>query len=636
LRVDHIDGLQDPSAYINRLRERIGGAYTVTEKVLSADETLPRTWRADGTTGYDFLNRLNGLFCDSKRASDFDRLYARFSGMEPDEAPSFAATAYESKRFILEHYMISETEMLKRLTRVVRLAIEADDSAAAEQHFAREPHPGGEKYPAGEPRAGDDQLRQALTEVLSRFPIYRTYGDHAGISARDAAIWREAIDAASLARPELRPAVGTLRDLFELYAEDRASGVTEDLLRAYFMRLQQYTGPVMAKGLEDTAFYRYNRLISLNEVGGNPANFGTDLEDFHSFNRDRLAAWPHSMSAVSTHDTKRGEDARARINVLSEMPAEWEARVKTWRRLNEKHAANLGGAIYPDPNLEYLLYQSLVGAWTAEEADSADFVERMKGFALKAAREAKVHTRWDVTSPEHERALESFVEAILDESRSADFLADFREFMAGITHYGILNSLSQMLLMIAAPGVPDIYQGCELWNLSLVDPDNRRPVDFSRRETYLEQITEALAGDRLEAIAGLLASPTDGRMKLLLTQLGLKARKENIAVFTEGSYIPIESSGKLRRHVIAFARSHGSGKVIAIAPRLMTGVVEVGKMPLGEGVWGDTEFKLAGELSDGTEPSRWLNAITGEVLAAEGTLRLGRVLKHFPVALLLS
>ena len=625
LRIDHIDGLYDPAAYLESLSKRAVDAYIIVEKVLSPGEDLPTRWKTHGTTGYDFLNRLNGLFCDPSGNAALSRIFRDFTAV----SDSYEDIVYESKRLILESYMGSELCQLERLARTALESIEG-----------RCGHPDA---PCGHPGGRSDfpeaKIKETLVEIIASFPAYRTYGDLDGLSDDDLAVWRSALDEALRRRGDLAA---------EIEAFERAVMAAA---QALILRLQQYTGPAMAKGSEDTALYLYNRLVSLNEVGGDPGKFGVSIGEFHGFIERRLESWPASMSTTSTHDTKRGEDARARINVLSEIPAEWEARVTAWRTMNRKHTGKNNGCTTPDANLEYLIYQSLVGAWPFEAPDSAGsasaagdleiFVHRMRVFAVKAAREAKTRTSWDHPDKSTEDAIVNFIEAILDESRAGDFLSDFRSFEEEVSHYGILNSLSQTLIKLAAPGVPDIYQGSELWNLSLVDPDNRRPVDFPTLEKHLGDILEAYRHDPLRAVGDLLSSPADGRLKLFVTYASLKARKENIAVFSEGSYIPIESSGEFGRHVVAFARIHGDRTALAVAPRLLTGMVEPDEMPLGDEVWKDTEIVLPDALSSGPAASRsvgwaWRNVITGEVIAAEGTLRLAEVLRHFPVALLLS
>jgi (1->4)-alpha-D-glucan 1-alpha-D-glucosylmutase len=638
LRIDHIDGLYDPASYLESLRAGAGDAYIVAEKVLSPGEDLPNGWMVQGTTGYDFLNRLNGLFCDPSGETALGTIFSGFTAV----TNSCEDIVYDSKRLMVESCMRSEIDHLARLAR----------SAAGSL--------------AGHSDAG---IKEALVEILACFTVYRTYGDGDGLSARDLAIWQKVLEGALKRRGDLAREIGAFEKAALSCGGAGAGHAPDPSALGLILRLQQYTGPAMAKGFEDTALYHYNRLISLNEVGGDPGTFGTAPDEFHGFIKERMASRPASMNATSTHDAKRGEDARARINVLSEIPDQWEARVKAWRSMNRKHTAKCEGWNTPDANLEYLLYQSLVGAWPFEvpggetsgrdtsdsgvsrlgtpgTPDFKEFVGRFKSYILKAAREAKTRTSWDDPDSSTEKSIGDFVEAILDDSRSQEFLADFRQFARRISHFGILNSLSQTLIKLAAPGVPDIYQGSECWNLSLVDPDNRRPVDFRLLEKHLESILEAYSRDRLGTIADLLRSPADGRLKLFLTNACLKARKENIAVFSEGSYIPIESRGELSQHVIAFARRHGSGTALAVAPRLLTRVVAPGEMPLGGGVWKNTEIVLPDAVSCGPAASGpkasgpvdpgWRDAITGEVIAAEGTLRLAEVLRHFPVALLLN
>ncbi len=608
LRIDHIDGLYDPAAYLENLRARAGDAYIVVEKVLSPGEDLPAGWKIQGTTGYDFLNRLNGLFCDSTGEGGLGAMFRDFAAV----TNSYEHIVYESKRLILESYMRSEISQLARLTREALRSLE------------------------GRCEHSETRLREVLVEVIASFPVYRTYDDPNGLSEEDEKVWLLALQRARKRGGHLAAEIEGLGKIIKACSRSEAKRTASTAAQALILRLQQYTGPAMAKGFEDTALYLYNRLISLNEVGGSPGRFGDSVEEFHAFNEKRHVSWPSSMSTTSTHDTKRGEDARARINVLSEIPAEWEARVRAWRAMNSRHTAKCEGRVTPDANLEYLIYQSLIGAWPFGSSDHEGFTGRMKAFAVKAAREAKARTSWDDPDGCTEEAIESFVEAILDESRTGDFLTDFRRFMEKVSHYGVLNSLSQTLIKLASPGVPDIYQGSELWNLSLVDPDNRRPVDFHMFEKHLDEILETYREDPLGTVADLLSSPGDGRLKLFLTHRGLLARKENIAVFSEGSYIPIESRGEFGRHVVAFARSHGSGTALAVAPRLLTGVVKTDELPLGDKAWGDTQIVLPDTLSSGSGASRWHHAITGEVIATEGTLRLAEVLRHFPVALLLS
>jgi (1->4)-alpha-D-glucan 1-alpha-D-glucosylmutase len=397
----------------------------------------------------------------------------------------------------------------------------------------------------------------------------------------------------------------------------------------FVMRFQQHTGPLMAKGFEDTMMYVYNRFLSLNEVGGAPDKFGCSLSEFHDFNRERNDSWPASLNATSTHDTKRGEDVRARINVLSEVPEEWNRSVKAWFKMNRFKKSRVAGIFVPDKNDEYFLYQTLVGALPFLDDEYPSFVERIKEYVIKAVREAKVHTAWLKPDTDYEDAYVSFVEKILTPSDDNTFLAEFRQFAREIAHYGILNSLSQTLIKITAPGVPDFYRGCELWDLSLVDPDNRRPVDFQKRRELLDTIREEEGTDLPKLMEGLLASPEDGSIKLFLIYMALRARKTNSHVFREGMYLPLEADGAFKDHIVSFARRHGADWAVTITPRFPTGLVRPGEFPLGAAVWLDTAV-----ITPAGAPYSWRNALTGAVVSGSGALQVGEVLRDFPCVLL--
>ena len=397
------------------------------------------------------------------------------------------------------------------------------------------------------------------------------------------------------------------------------------------MKFQQLTGPVMAKGVEDTTHYVYNRLLSLNEVGGRPDHFGCSLEEFHHFNTKKRDLWPDSLNATSTHDTKRGEDARARINVLSEMPDEWLKNLRTWIKINRGKKKRLSGLAVPDRNDEYFLYQTLIGAWPFAEAEYPEFMARIKSYIVKAVREAKVHTAWLKPDTEYENAYVSFAEKILARSEANAFLQEFIPFCRRVSHYGILNSLSQTLIKITSPGVPDFYQGSELWDLSLVDPDNRRPVDFDQRRAMLADIRAQEEADIGRLVQDLLATRADGKIKLFLIYRALKAKKAHRELFRSGAYLPLESAGRFRSHVIAFAWRYQRQWALVIAPRFLSHLVQEGDFPLGRQVWQDTEVIMP----DGA-PAAWRNVITSEVLAAGKALPVGDILLSFPVALLIG
>ena len=402
------------------------------------------------------------------------------------------------------------------------------------------------------------------------------------------------------------------------------------------LKFQQTTGPVMAKGVEDTIFYVYNRLVSLNEVGGEPDRFGRSVAEFHRDNLARSERWPHAMLATSTHDTKRSEDVRARISVLSELPREWSGALGRWRRLNARHRRRVDGYAAPDRNDEYLLYQTLLGVWPFEPLDGAgraELVERVQAYLLKATREAKVHTTWINPNQEYDQAVADFIAAMLDQRQNAAFLSSFEPLRHRVAHLGVFNSLSQTLLKLTTPGVPDIYQGTELWDFSLVDPDNRRPVDYERRVQLLKELRTQIARRR-GSLAGLakelLASREDGRVKLYLTQRALQFRSRCPTLFESGAYRPLEAEGAYGDRLVAFSREREETSVIVVAPRLVATLVRDAELPLGSSVWGDTWLDLA--APPGT---CYRDLFSGLVLQSEardgrGGLTAGAIFEHFP------
>jgi len=424
-----------------------------------------------------------------------------------------------------------------------------------------------------------------------------------------------------------------------LLREDRDDGTLSEQERddrcRFVMKFQQLTGPVMAKGVEDTAFYRYNRLVALNEVGSDPAAFGTSVAEFHRENAERARRWPHGLLTSSTHDTKRSEDVRARIAVLSELPREWRAAVNRWARLNRRAKTRVEGASAPDRNDEYLFYQSVLGAWPwgVETPDEA-FVARIEAFMLKAARESQVHTSWVNPDPAYEDTLQQFVRVALDASRPNPFLEDFAALREMVAHAGAVNALAQQLLKLTAPGVPDIYQGTELWDQSLVDPDNRRPVDYRQRARLLRELQRRRPGRRLAA--DLLETKADGRVKLYLTSRALTCRSAYPDLFARGAYVPLVADGAAADHIVAFARRDAENEFITAVPRLVVGLT--GKElrdPTGPEVWGDTRLLLP----DAEPGTRYRDVFTGETISAAASddganLRAGDVFAALPFALL--
>jgi (1->4)-alpha-D-glucan 1-alpha-D-glucosylmutase len=601
LRIDHIDGLYDPAQYLERLRDRVGNTYITVEKILELSEDLPSNWPIQGTSGYEFLNYVNGLFCCAKYQEQLTQFYSTFARSFTE----YETLAADKKRLIIETNLAGDVSNLAdRLKRI-----------------------------AGQSRLGGDftiyGLKRALTEVLAFFPVYRTYIASDRVTEIDRAFIQAAI---ALSKDKVPQQVRELEYIEQLLLRQNEEYLTEaqksDRLN-FIMRMQQLTGPLMAKGIEDTLLYSFNRLLSLNEVGGNPSHFGISVEQFHEFNRQKVNRWQHSMNATATHDTKRGEDMRARLNVLSELPDKWIDRVKVWADLNTDKKPKIAGKAVPNRNDEYFLYQTLLGAFPLLDSEFDEFIDRIKAYTIKSVREAKVHTAWLRPDSDYEDGYLAFIDAILAAPETNPFWREFRPFQNQVSEYGILNSLSQVLLKNTAPGVPDLYQGDEFWDLNLVDPDNRRPVDYDRRQTALNYIREQIERDILALIDELFATRTDGRIKLFLTFQLLQARKKYQELFQQGDYIPIEVTGEFKEHIIAFGRQFEGKMAIAIAPRFFVGLVQPGSRPIGKDLWQDTSIQLPPSA-----PINWTNMITTQPLKSPSNLLLiGDILAHFPVAI---
>jgi (1->4)-alpha-D-glucan 1-alpha-D-glucosylmutase len=475
-------------------------------------------------------------------------------------------------------------------------------------------------------------LRRAIVEVAACLPVYRTYVRGYRVSRRDRGYVERAVADAARRNPGLPAAALALlrRVLLLELPPSLPPARRRDWLR-FVLRWQQFTGPVMAKGVEDTSLYVYNRLISLNEVGSDPADWeeSIGIAQFHRRNRARRRRWPHTLNATSTHDTKRGEDVRARINVLGEMPQEWSRHLAEWSRLNAHLKWRIDGEARPDANEETLIYQTLLGAWPLGPAGHEDLVERLTGYIVKAGREAKVHTSWLSPNEEHEAALVDFIEGCLDRRRSRRFLGDFETFVRSVSFYGAVNSLSQTLLKIASPGVPDFYQGADLWDLTLVDPDNRRPVDYSRRKRMLNDLRRR-ASHRDPLLAALLRRWQTGVVKLFAIEGALAFRRQYPTVFQSGDYLPLRASSDRRDNVIAFARRRGDDWVVVAVPRLPSRLTRAGVWPLGPEAWGDAWLRLPRGA-----PGSWRNVYSeAEIRATDTRLRLSDVFGSFPIALL--
>ncbi|MDO9534981.1 MAG: malto-oligosyltrehalose synthase [Bacillota bacterium] len=649
LRIDHVDGLHDPEGYLVRLQESLtahgpdhdsasttppaaikgrSGAdfYVIVEKILAANEELPNTWPVSGTTGYDFVNMLNRLFVDGQGLDALDALYKRMTGAQTD----FATLVNTQKRQVIHDLFTGEMADLSE--ELVRLRAQIPQ--------AQEISP--------------EDLEAALTGITTAFPVYRTYTRGFSVTPRDRKYIEEALTEAAWYGDGSEQARAFLRRLLLLeFANDMPEESRHEWL-GFVMRWQQFTGPIMAKGFEDTVLYLYNRLISLNEVGGDPAGGRVSVAEFHKRMQARCTHTPHTMNATSTHDTKRSEDVRARINVLSEIPEVWAERVGQWQEWNAPKKPLVAGRPVPENNAELLLYQTLIGAWPLHEAVETEFVKRLKEYLVKASREAKLDTNWLDPNEEYERAISTFTRRILEDSADDRFRQDLRGFVRPVAYYGALNSLAQVVLKVVCPGVPDFFMGSELWDFSLVDPDNRRPVDFEKRIDLLEELQQREVGPTLAE--ELLAAWDDGRIKLYVTWKALTLRRAQAGLFASGAYLPLEAAGPAEEHMCAQARHTEENWVIAAVPRLPvrmtagvgTAALPETKAPVGMEFWADSILVLPAAA-----PTRWRNVFTGETLSSDPAaeinvspnhvksaagariLPLEKVLGTFPVALLI-
>jgi (1->4)-alpha-D-glucan 1-alpha-D-glucosylmutase len=604
LRIDHPDGLFDPAEYFARLQDaaaaaraaaraepdlgpdagtgpgREGALYVLAEKILSPGEVLRADWRVHGTTGYGFLNQVNGLFVDGANADRLRRIWQRFTGGRDP----FPGMAYDAKKLIMLTSMASELNMLAHALNLL------SEASWRSRDFTL------------------NSLRKALMETIACFPVYRTYVSGGGSVPADRAAVDKAIARARRRNPAMEPTIfDFLRDVL-LPDDARGSASLPDgpARYAFAMKVQQYTGPVHAKGVEDTAFYRHAVLLSANEVGGEPDRLGTPVEEFHAVNQHRLTTWPLEMLATATHDTKRGEDARVRIDVISEMPETWRRAVSAWMRINAPARARVEGEPAPDRNDEYLFYQALLGVWPPEPVDAAvpdrapaEIVARLSAYMTKATKEAKVHTSWINPAGAYDRAVTTFVERVLGGPTAPRFLGAFVPFARQAARAGMLNALAQVILKMASPGVPDLYQGSELWDLSLVDPDNRRPVDFGLRRHLLEDLLPFIIalergdagglgpeiGDARQAVSLLLEAWPDARVKLFLTARGLRLRRAMPDLFLRGAYVPLAGDDLAGRHLVSFARVLGEEILLAAAPRFTSQLPDAPAFPLGMAVW---------------------------------------------------
>ncbi|MFO8142034.1 MAG: malto-oligosyltrehalose synthase, partial [Marinobacter sp.] len=617
LRIDHPDGLYDPAQYFHRL-QGAGPVYLIAEKILSKGERLRRDWPIHGTTGYEFAADCTGLFIDPDSADEMQNIYEAFVGHRME----FQDLCYRSKKLIVQTSLASEMAVLAN--QLARIA----DADPHTRDFTL------------------NGLRQALTEVVACFPVYRTYITDRGVTEEDRDQVDRAIqDAMGRSRAADITAFRFIRDALLLeFCEGQPEALRQRLIR-FSMSFQQYTSPVMAKGLEDTALYIYHRLVALNEVGAEPGIFGVSAAAFHQANRERQANWPHSMIDTSTHDSKRSADTRARIGVLSEIAEQWREKVNHWTAMNACYKHQDNGRAWPDKNTEYLLYQTLIGAWPLESLsaiDMAAFRARIRDYMLKAAKEAKQHTSWINGNAGYEESLSRFIEAILDPENSG-FLQDFTGFQTSVSNLGMYVSLAQVLLKLTAPGVPDIYQGDELWNFSLVDPDNRRPVDYKQRRAILQQLKRQFDTDPIDhtALSALIDDMSDGRIKSYVIWKCLSLRHQHRELFSDGSYAALQTRGDHADNLFAFTREHKGDMLIAVVPRLL------GRLPAttsgGSGNlasrldWGNSGVELSEQLAS----RGYRNCLTGQPVQVTSTgntpvLMAGQLFAEFPVALLVS
>jgi (1->4)-alpha-D-glucan 1-alpha-D-glucosylmutase len=614
LRIDHIDGLWDPLGYLERLQAAAHAAgappfWIVVEKILSGDEQLPGDWPVAGTTGYEFGRAATSALLDPAGLAALDELYHRFIG-RPER---FADLLFRQKERVLDDLFAGE--IAQRTAELCRLA-ELDRSARDLSHR---------------------ELGRALSAVTAAFPIYRTYARGMQQRPADRARIEEAVADAARRRPEIDPRA--LEMVRRVLLFEGGPGLTEGqvpwaLDRAWLdlvLRWQQLTGPLTAKGQEDTALYQYNRLLSLNMVGGEPdpprQNLGP--AGFHRHAAAQVDRWWGGLTATSTHDSKRSEDVRGRLNVLAEIPDAWQRALWRWHRFNTRLRRPAGERVAPDPNEELFLYQTLVGAWPLEVEERPRFRERVERYIIKAAREAKLHTSWTRVDEEYEAALVGFTRDLFDPDRSAEFLADLERMVDRVALHGAVNSLAQLVLQLGAPGVADFYQGTELWTLTLVDPDNREPVDLAARARLLAELDERQAQGSAGLCAFLGRTWRSGAIKLHVTARGLRARRARPELFLRGSYIPLEPTGARAANVLAFARQLGGQWLICAVPRLPA-ALSIG-LPLGARVWRDTAVPLPAGA-----PTVWRDALCGERVEASGSVPAAALFRHLPVALLQS
>ncbi|RBP37697.1 maltooligosyl trehalose synthase [Roseimicrobium gellanilyticum] len=603
VRIDHIDGLARPAQYLETLRQKIAEAtsgntpgWVFVEKILGAGEKLRSGWQTDGTTGYEFATQAMHVLVDRASERRLTQCYEKFLGDHAD----YREMVCQSKRLIMQLTMASEVNVLG--TMLSRLA---------------EMHRWYRDFTV-------NALTTAIREVIASFPVYRSYIDpEHPVGDADATVISQAIALARRRNPALERSVFEFIRIVLLPPAENPHPLDEEVRRAFVVKFQQCTGPIMAKGVEDTAFYVYNRLVALNEVGGNPGIYGTPLESFHKQCAARQADWPGNLLATSTHDTKRSEDVRARILALSEMPVEWSQAVRKWHTVNRKHKETLDGVLVPDANEEFFLYQTLLGSWPLQPMNDEErgvYLKRLQEYMTKSLHEAKVNSSWIDPNEAWDKAVEAFVERILTPGSKNRFLTLFEPLAASIAELGAVNSMTQTVLKLTTPGVPDFYQGTEMWDFSLVDPDNRRPVDYVARQHSLQSLASA-------SPANLLANWKDGRIKLFLIKRLLQLRQTSPVLFFSGSYEPLVANGRHAERCLAFRRATPEAGMVVVVPRLTR---PLGFPPVGD-CWEDTAMDLPDSSASG-----WRDVFTGRVFARVGAAPLTDLFAELPFAVLVS
>ncbi|WP_049736337.1 malto-oligosyltrehalose synthase [Rhizobium ecuadorense] len=576
LRIDHVDGLAEPKAYLDRLRDAVGpDSYIVVEKILGPGEVLPESWPVAGTTGYEFIAALSELFIDGGGLRRLDDAYRSLAG----ETGDLEEGRRLAKRLMVERNFAGETGRLVSIAAGIF------------------------------PEINRDEIATALSELLIAFPVYRTYGDGGPLAWQDSAVLA-ATASQAMARLDDRRGLDHVLKLLE-------GKVEGDAAHEFRIRFQQLSGPVMAKATEDTLFYRYNRLLAANEVGGEPGKTPDGPEGFHRRMAERARLQPHGLSASATHDTKRGEDARARLYALSEGADVFVQAVARWREMNRSWLTDLPNGAAPEPNVEWMLYQALAGVWPEDfdRAQTEGLRARFTDYAVKAVREAKLHTGWIEQDAAYEEAVTAYAAALVPPENDA-FLEDFERVLQPFIAAGYLNSLSQTLLKLTAPGIPDIYQGSEGFDFSLVDPDNRRPIDHALLAAWLDD-------------AGPIAKLQAAALKQRIIAISLQLRQRQPALFARGDYLPLKVTGGRREHVLAFARVHKDNFAIVAAPRLMFGWLDPGVLFAGPEFWEDTAIAVP-------SPLHGLKAdlVTGKTIEPGGSIAVAALLGSQPVGLI--